>query len=166
MHTYKNKDNQIREGPFEKWSVCGGGGGSKCLPGWFWGTLRSIRQCQRTTIVFYNFWMVLRSSTIVYDGLMVVHHRSNFATVTYHRFELKHFSRIIDTSPMRTTKTPPTLSMLSSFASVFLFVSCNIRIRSGLHQMTQLLKKKRTNFANTLLPLEDDDDDDHNEAMM
>ena len=32
--------------------------------------------------------------------------------------------------------------------------------------MTQLLKKKRTNFANTLLPLEDDDDDDHNEAMM
>ena len=26
--------------------------------------------------------------------------------------------------PMRTTKTPPTLSMLSSFASVFLLLSC------------------------------------------
>ena len=72
----------------------------------------------------------------------------------------------IDTSPMRTTKTPPTLSMLSSFASVFLFVSCNRRIRSGLHQMTQLLNKKRTNFANTLLSIEEDDDDDHNEVMM
>ena len=88
------------------------------------------------------------SSTIVYDGLMVVHHRSNFAMVGHiSSFWTKTlFTRIIDTSPMRTTKTPPTLSMLSSFASVFLFVSCNIRIRSGLYQMTQLLKKKRTNF--------------------
>ena len=117
-----------------------------------WSTLvmsGNVKKQPRCSIIFWMVWVIK-----LCDG-----HISSFWTKTL-------FTRRIDTSPMRTTKTPPTLSMLSSFASVFLFVSCNRRIRSGLHQMTQLLNKKRTNFANTLLSPDEDDDDDHNEAMM
>ena len=119
------------------------------LAGMLLGQLGNVKKQPWCFIVFGWFGVIK-----LCDG-----HISSFWTKTL-------FTRRIDTSPMRTTKTPPTLSMLSSFASVFLFVSCNRRIRSGLHQMTQLLNKKRTNFANTLLSIEEDDDDDHNEVMM
>ena len=146
----------------EQWSVWWGG--CKCL---LWGTFSSIRQCQKQPLCSIVFGWFQGSSTMVYDFFDGCPPSVKLCDGHIFSFWTKAlFTRIIDTSPMRTTKTPPTLSMLSSFASVFLFVSCNRRIRSGLHQMTQLLNKKRTNFANTLLSPDEDDDDGHNESMM